>query len=265
MQSNQARPRLHTTDAQGQYYVTGRLTPSLYEPDALFTDPTTRVEGGRAWGRGAGRRARGGQRRRRARCFFLGKHAAKTCLSHVSPQPQPITTSSQPPHHPHPIAKASKSTPQPWPPSSTPPPRAPTSSPSARTPPRRRSGCGGGWRGGSSCWGGCPSRRTQVLRYNRGRMGSKPLGHNRLPARVAAWGLQLPENYMQPPFPPTHQPPTPPHPPKGTTQYSLDAAGLISRHEETWDISAADAFISTFLPAYGAPPAPPVEVLRGQQ
>jgi hypothetical protein len=32
---------------QGQYYVTGNLTPSLYEPDALFIDPTTRVQGGR--------------------------------------------------------------------------------------------------------------------------------------------------------------------------------------------------------------------------
>jgi hypothetical protein len=39
----------------------------------------------------------------------------------------------------------------------------------------------------------------------------------------------------------------------------VDSAGLVSRHEETWDISAADAFISTFLPSYGAPPAPPVK------
>ncbi|CAM9701844.1 unnamed protein product, partial [Ectocarpus fasciculatus] len=27
-----------------RYYVTGDLTPSLYRPDCLFTDPTTRVE-----------------------------------------------------------------------------------------------------------------------------------------------------------------------------------------------------------------------------
>ncbi|CAM9815474.1 unnamed protein product, partial [Hapterophycus canaliculatus] len=26
-----------------RYYVTGNLTPSLYRPDCLFTDPTTRV------------------------------------------------------------------------------------------------------------------------------------------------------------------------------------------------------------------------------
>ena len=31
---------------KGQYYITGKLTPSLYEPDALFIDPTTRVQGG---------------------------------------------------------------------------------------------------------------------------------------------------------------------------------------------------------------------------
>jgi hypothetical protein len=29
----------------GQYYVTGQLTPALYEPDCLFIDPTTRVKG----------------------------------------------------------------------------------------------------------------------------------------------------------------------------------------------------------------------------
>jgi hypothetical protein len=29
----------------GQYYVTGQLTPALYEPDCLFTDPTTSVKG----------------------------------------------------------------------------------------------------------------------------------------------------------------------------------------------------------------------------
>ncbi|KAF8060078.1 hypothetical protein HT031_005017 [Scenedesmus sp. PABB004] len=50
----------------------------------------------------------------------------------------------------------------------------------------------------------------------------------------------------------------------GTTVYTLDeASGLITRHEETWDISAADAFISTLLPGlgFGAPPAPPVAEL----
>eukprot|EP00798_Chlamydomonas_sp_ICE-L_P026411 gene26411-17510_t len=44
----------------------------------------------------------------------------------------------------------------------------------------------------------------------------------------------------------------------GTTLYTLDDKGLISKHEETWDISAADAFLSTVIPGFGAPPAPPV-------
>lgn len=44
----------------------------------------------------------------------------------------------------------------------------------------------------------------------------------------------------------------------GTTVYTLDDNGLISRQDESWDISVADAFISTFFPGYGAPPAPPV-------
>ena len=47
----------------------------------------------------------------------------------------------------------------------------------------------------------------------------------------------------------------------GTTVYTLGADGLIESHAETWDISAADAFVSTFLPSYGAPPAPPAEEL----
>lgn len=38
--------------------------------------------------------------------------------------------------------------------------------------------------------------------------------------------------------------------------------GRVGRHEERWDISSADAFISTLIPSYGAPPAPPVEQLR---
>lgn len=50
----------------------------------------------------------------------------------------------------------------------------------------------------------------------------------------------------------------PPSAPAGTTRYTLDQAGLISRHEETWDISATDALVSTFIPSFGAPPAPPV-------
>lgn len=44
----------------------------------------------------------------------------------------------------------------------------------------------------------------------------------------------------------------------GTTVYHINDAGLIDRHEETWDISALDAFVSTFVPSFGAPPAPPI-------
>ncbi|GBF97357.1 hypothetical protein Rsub_11004 [Raphidocelis subcapitata] len=50
----------------------------------------------------------------------------------------------------------------------------------------------------------------------------------------------------------------------GTTTYYLDDAGLISRHEEVWDITALDAFASTFFPGFGAPPAPPAEQLRAR-
>jgi hypothetical protein len=48
----------------------------------------------------------------------------------------------------------------------------------------------------------------------------------------------------------------------GSTVYTVDeASGLITRHTETWDISAVDAFVSTLFPGlkYGAPPAPPVK------
>eukprot|EP00775_Hariotina_reticulata_P010433 gene10433-10591_t len=47
----------------------------------------------------------------------------------------------------------------------------------------------------------------------------------------------------------------------GTTVYTMnDSTGLIVRHDESWDISALDAFVSTLLPGlnFGAPPAPPV-------
>lgn len=50
----------------------------------------------------------------------------------------------------------------------------------------------------------------------------------------------------------------------GTTTYYLDDAGLISRHEEAWDITALDAFASTFFPGFGASPAPLAEQLRAQ-
>ncbi|CEL99516.1 unnamed protein product [Vitrella brassicaformis CCMP3155] len=36
----------------------------------------------------------------------------------------------------------------------------------------------------------------------------------------------------------------------GRTLYTLNDRGLIVRHEEEWDISAAQAFLSTFIPAF---------------
>ncbi|KAG2488803.1 hypothetical protein HYH03_012603 [Edaphochlamys debaryana] len=44
----------------------------------------------------------------------------------------------------------------------------------------------------------------------------------------------------------------------GSTVYTLGEDGRVVRHEETWDISALDAFVSTLIPGFGAPPAPPV-------
>lgn len=45
----------------------------------------------------------------------------------------------------------------------------------------------------------------------------------------------------------------------GTTVYTVDeSSGKITAHTETWDISALDAFVSTLVPGFGAPPAPPV-------
>ncbi len=43
----------------------------------------------------------------------------------------------------------------------------------------------------------------------------------------------------------------------GTTIYHI-TDGLIDKHTESWDISALDAFISVFLPNFGATAAPPV-------
>ncbi|PNH11715.1 hypothetical protein TSOC_001413, partial [Tetrabaena socialis] len=44
----------------------------------------------------------------------------------------------------------------------------------------------------------------------------------------------------------------------GTTVYTISPDRRVVRHEETWDISTVDAFVSTFFPGFGAPPAPPV-------
>lgn len=40
---------------------------------------------------------------------------------------------------------------------------------------------------------------------------------------------------------------------------------VILRAQESWDISIVDAFLSTFFPNFGAPPAPPIEALQRQQ
>lgn len=48
----------------------------------------------------------------------------------------------------------------------------------------------------------------------------------------------------------------------GSTLYELGDDGLIASHTEAWSISVLDAFVSTFLPAYGAPPAPGAAALR---
>ena len=38
-----------------------------------------------------------------------------------------------------------------------------------------------------------------------------------------------------------------------------------SMSQESWDISIIDAFISTFVPSYGAPPAAPIDELIAQE
>lgn len=129
---------------EGQYYVTGKLTPSLYEPDALFIDPTTRVQGVEKYTAAV------------AALFDPAESRADLISIREDPKDDVI-----------------------------------------------------------------------VLRW-------------RLEGKLNLLGGLPIKPYT------------------GTTRYVLDAAGLISKHEETWDISAADAFISTFLPGFGAPPAPPV-------
>ena len=42
-------------------------------------------------------------------------------------------------------------------------------------------------------------------------------------------------------------------------RYELGADGLIVSHTEAWSISSIDAFVSTVLPSFGAPPAPSIE------
>lgn len=48
----------------------------------------------------------------------------------------------------------------------------------------------------------------------------------------------------------------------GCTLYETGADGLVTRHTESWSISAFDAFVSTMLPNLGAPPAPESAEIR---
>jgi hypothetical protein len=49
----------------------------------------------------------------------------------------------------------------------------------------------------------------------------------------------------------------------GRTVYTLSKdTGKVMRQDETWDISQLDVFMGLFLPQFGAPPAPPADVLR---
>lgn len=47
----------------------------------------------------------------------------------------------------------------------------------------------------------------------------------------------------------------------GQTSYFIDESGLVEKHDESWDITVIDAFVSTLFPFlnYGAPPAAPIE------
>ena len=49
----------------------------------------------------------------------------------------------------------------------------------------------------------------------------------------------------------------------GKTVYTLsNQTGKIVRQDETWDISQLDVFVGLFFPQFGAPAAPPADVLR---
>lgn len=52
----------------------------------------------------------------------------------------------------------------------------------------------------------------------------------------------------------------------GTTVMTTDVAtGKIVKHNEYWDTSSVDVFLSIFWKGFGAPPAPPAEELRRQE
>lgn len=51
----------------------------------------------------------------------------------------------------------------------------------------------------------------------------------------------------------------------GKTVYTLSKdTGKVLRQDETWDISQLDVFVGLFFPQFGAPAAPPADVLRQQ-
>lgn len=68
----------------------------------------------------------------------------------------------------------------------------------------------------------------------------------------ASWRL---EGALNLPWKPAIKPYT------GETVYTFNEQGLVVAHNETWSISALDAFVSVIWPRFGAPPAPPAHVL----
>lgn len=66
---------------------------------------------------------------------------------------------------------------------------------------------------------------------------------------VARWRL---EGRLNLPWHPAIKPYT------GSTTYRFDEDGLVESHTETWSVTALDAFVSVLFPAFGQPPAPPI-------
>jgi hypothetical protein len=183
----------------GQYYVTGHVTRSLYAPNAVFSDPTTRVVGADKYAAAVA-------------ALFGGNGRAD--LISIRPDGSDAVVLR--------------------------------------------------WRleGRLAVLGGLPIKPyTGVLLWRRAagvffrgpgdcctRSHQLPTNNEKIPRRSTT--LNTPKH------------PTPATKTKGTTRYTVGADGLVVAHEETWDVSAADAFISVFLPKFGAPPAPPIAELR---
>ena len=50
----------------------------------------------------------------------------------------------------------------------------------------------------------------------------------------------------------------------GSITYFFNNDSKIYKHLEEWDTDVVDLLISCVIPGFGAPPAPPVDVLRQQ-